>query len=46
LESINNISPEEETRFNILLSNLHKNLTDKEDVVAKLLENLIEDDKK
>jgi len=42
LEGINSMSVEDETRFNVLLANLHKNLNDKEDVVAKLIENLID----
>jgi flagellar M-ring protein FliF len=42
LDGINSMSIEDETRFDVLLSNLHKNLTEKEDVVAKLIENLID----
>jgi len=42
LAGINSMSIEDETRFDVLLANLHKNLTEKEDVVAKLIENLID----
>jgi flagellar M-ring protein FliF len=42
IDNIKGLTKEEEARFNILLNTLQTTLADKEDVVAKLLEKLIE----